>query len=251
VSPSEREAAERRRAWLQPVAGVVAVMLLGVLCILVWQILDSRRVAEERVATLAEQVSSACATGGDGARELERIGACQQAEEAKTDPAAVQPAQPSDGQVRDAVAAYLQANPPRDGRAPSTAEIDAAVARFCASVGCQGQPGDPGAPGATGRSTGPTADQVRAQVEVYCANNNGCLPSAEELRQAAVDAVAAYCAAAEDGTEPCRGPKGDTGATGPAGPSCPSGYTPESRQLDTDGNPLTPPEDALVCVRSQ
>lgn len=79
---------------------------------------------------------------------------------------------PTAEQVRAAVAAYLAANPPADGRAPTAQEIAAAVAGYCAQRDeCRGDTGRPGAsvvgpPGPPG--PGPTAAQLAAEVAAFC-----------------------------------------------------------------------------------
>lgn len=58
------------------------------------------------------------------------------------------------------------------GRPPTAEEIAAAVDAYCAANnGCQGPAGAEGAPGATG--PGPTDEQIAAAVELYCMSR-GC-----------------------------------------------------------------------------
>ncbi|WP_295012014.1 hypothetical protein [uncultured Microbacterium sp.] len=93
------------------------------------------------------------------------------------------------------------------GRAPTTAEISAAVAAYCAqNNGCDGKNGADGSNGAAGAdgqdAPAVTADQIAAAIQ-ECFSSGACIA-----------------------------PKGDTGATGadgatgPSGPACTEGYTP-------------------------
>lgn len=236
---------ERRDRQLDQLRAILGVIAVGMLGVLVWSVVSSRDVAEDAVTQtqdLAAQVATACDSGGAAARELEAIGACDDAEEAARGIVAEQPTQQpvaTDDQVRTAVTDYLRENPPADGRTPSAAEVESAVTRVCQQIGCQGEPGTPGQKGDTGNE-GPegapgrdaTDEQVAAQVAAYCAVNNGCLPTPEEIQAA----VVAYCSAQPS---PCVGPPG---AEGPPGP-----LLPEYRE--TDGGVtrlcvLQPPEDA-------
>lgn len=242
---------ERQRDRLRLALGVVAVILLG---ILTWSVFSSRDVAQEAVSqtqNLAQQVTAACRGGGAGARELENIGACDSAQDAAEAVAEVAPPSEqaptveaaTDDQVRSAVSDYLRVNPPADGRTPSTAEVEGAVTRVCQAIGCQGQPGVPGVDGADGADGQDASDaQVAAEVSAWCAENNGCLPTAEEIQAA----VAAYCGA---DPSPCLGPAGAQGEQGPAGPVLPEYY-------ETDGGltrhcVIQPQEDAAAPPRYQ
>jgi len=234
TTPSDPERARREREALRDrhmdhvriLLGAVAVVLLGML---VWYAWDSRDTAEEAVSqtqSLAQQVQSACKVGGAAERELESIGACEQADQAargaatETQAPVVDVATPD--QVRAAVAEYLDRNPPADGHTPTQAEVDSAVSRYCEANACRGADGANGADGADGADgddgasgADATDDQVAAQVAEYCADNNGCLPTPEEIQAA----VAAYCSPQPS---PCVGPQG---AEGPPGPVLPEYYT--------------------------
>jgi len=224
------------------IIGVVAVALLG---ILVWSVFDSRDdadQAQQETRTLAQQVTVACSGGGAAARELESIGACEKAATAAVGAPPSEPAPvyqvATDDQVRSAVSEYLRINPPADGRTPSTAEVEAAVTRVCQAIGCQGQPGVAGTDGENGTDGQDASDeQVAAEVAAFCASNNGCLPTAEEIQAA----VTAYCSA---DPSPCVGPAGVQGEQGPAGPVLPEYY-------ETDGGltrhcVIQPQEDAAA-----
>jgi hypothetical protein len=224
------------------IIGVAAVLLLAVL---VWSVFDSRDdadQAQQETATLAQQVTVACSSGGAGARELESIGACQKAATAAVGvpPSEAAPVYQvaTDDQVRSAVSEYLRVHPPADGRTPSTAEVEAAVTRVCQAIGCQGQPGADGADGDDGQDASDA--QVAGKVAAWCADNNGCLPTAEEI----LAAVTAYCSA---DPSPCVGPagaQGPQGEQGQPGPVLPEYY-------ETDGGltrhcVIQPQEDAAA-----
>ena len=224
------------------IIGVAAVLLLGVL---VWSVFDSRDEADQaqqETRTLAQQVTVACDAGGAAARELDSIGACQKA---ATAAAGAPPSDPmpviqvaTDDQVRAAVSEYLRLNPPADGRTPSTAEVEAAVTRVCEAIGCQGQPGVEGPAGADGSDASDA--QVASQVTSWCADNNGCLPTPEEIQAA----VAAYCGA---DPSPCVGPagaQGPQGEPGQPGPVLPEYY--ETDGLFTRHCVIQPQEDAAA-----
>jgi len=224
------------------IIGVVAVVLLGVLVWFVFAFSDDAEDARQETRTLAQQVTVACDSGGAAARELEAIGACQKAATAAVgatpteEPIAYPVA--TDGQVRSAVSAYLQINPPADGRTPTTAEVESAVTRVCQAIGCQGQPGTEGPTGKDGTDGRDASDeQVASQVSDFCAENNGCLPTAEEIQAA----VAAYCSATPS---PCAGPQGAQGEQGLPGPVLPEYY--ETTGGLTRHCVLQPQEDAAA-----
>lgn len=227
------------------IIGVAAVLLLGVL---VWSVFDSRDdadQAQQETRTLAQQVTVACDAGGAAARELDSIGACQKAATAAVGAPATEQMPvievATDDQVRAAVSEYLRINPPADGRTPSTAEVEAAVTRVCQAIGCQGQPGVAGTDGTDGVDGQDASDaQVANQVAAWCADNNGCLPTPEEIQAA----VTAYCSA---DPSPCAGPagvQGPQGEQGQPGPVLPEYY-------ETDGGltrhcVIQPQEDAAA-----
>lgn len=224
------------------IIGVVAVLLLGVLVWFVFAYSDDAEEARQETRTLAQQVTVACDAGGAAARELEAIGACQNAATAAVDANATEepPTYPvaTDGQVRAAVSEYLRINPPADGRTPTVAEVESAVTRVCQAIGCQGQPGTEGPAGQDGADGRNASDeQVATQVAGYCADNNGCLPTAEEIQAA----VAAYCSA---DPSPCAGPPGVQGEQGLPGPVLPEYY--ETTGGLTRHCVLQPQEDAAA-----
>jgi len=194
--------------------GIVAVVLLS---LLVWQVFSSQDDAQEG-RNLAQQVSAACSADGAAERELEAIGACQKAATVAAGSTATE--QPvtqvaTDDQVRAAVAAYLDKRPPQDGRTPTAAEVEAAVARVCGDLGCRGADGANGTNGDNGTDgtdgADATDDQVAAQVAAYCGEHNGCLPTDGEIQAA----ISAYC---EANPSPCVGPMGPQGLPGPVLP---------------------------------
>lgn len=90
--------------------------------------------------------------------------------------------EPSFEQVLSAVQTYLLANPPPSGRAPTDAEVAAAVVAFCGAnngcrglVGASGALGDTGPEGLQGAPGEPPSDaQVLAAVQAYCDAHGGC-----------------------------------------------------------------------------
>lgn len=234
ITPNEqsrRRDSDRRGRHLDRahvVLGVVAVVLLGMLT---WSVFSSKDAADQAVTqtqTLAQQVSAACDAGGAAERELESIGACRQAAEATRGVVADQPAPvvqvASDEQVREAVARYLDEHPPADGRTPSQADVDAAVARYCDANACRGQDGADGTNGTDGEDGADvTDDQVAAEVAAYCAANNDCRPTQDEINEA----VRVYCSAQPS---PCVGPQGPEGQPGPV---LPEYYTTKPNALGT------------------
>lgn len=240
---------ERHLDHLRVVLGVIAVVLLG---LLTWSVFSSKDVADQAVTqtqTLAQQVTAACRAGGAAERELESIGACDQAADAARGVADAGSPAPvvqvaTDEQVRSAVARYLDDHPPADGRTPSQADVDAAVARYCQANACRGQDGTNGQNGTDGTNgadgANVTDEQVATEVAAYCAANNDCRPTQEEI----LAAVQAYCSAQPS---PCVGPQG---AEGPPGPVLPEYYTtrpgPAGLGEVTYHCTLRPPEDAAA-----
>lgn len=222
---------DRRDAHLDRVrtaAAIVAVVLLAALVWYVWDADDTVKDAVTQTQSLAQSVQAACEAGGAAKRELDSIGACDDAEEVARDADAVLEAPApvvevaTDEQVRAAVADYLERNPPADGRTPTQAEVDAAVARYCEANVCRGADGTDGTNGTNGTDgtdgadgANATDDQVRSAVAEYCSTNNGCLPTQGEIQAA----VAAYC---QQNPGVCTGPQG---AEGPPGPVLPEYYT--------------------------
>jgi len=203
-------------------AVVTAVVIASVI-----DLRDDLHQSELDVATLASQVESLGATPAVSAPEAVKGDKGDRGPQGERGP--VGPG-PSADQVRQAVAAYLAANPPAVGRPPNDAEIAAAVAAYCGKVGgCRGATGAQGPAGRQGESVAgpagpqgepgprPTDDQVSAAVSGWCAANNGCAGPV--------------------------GPAGAAGATGPQGPqgspvgswTFTFGLT-EYRCSDSDGN---------------
>lgn len=162
---------------------------------------DQRDATAQQAGTLADQVAQACAAGGATAEELNRVGACQQAQQVRVDPTPAPGPRgpgPTLAEIQSAVASYLVANPPPPGRAPSAAEVSTAVAQYLTA-----NPPEPG------RS--PTATEIASAVATYFAANPprdgepGRAPTAQEIQAAADNYLAAHPPAA-----------------GPAGPPAPS-----------------------------
>jgi hypothetical protein len=159
----------------------------------------------QQAGTLADQVAQACAAGGATAEELNRVGACQQAQQVKVDPAPEPGPRgpgPTPAEIQSAVASYLVANPPPAGRAPTAAEVSTAVAQYLTA-----HPPEPG--------RAPTAAEIASAVATYFAANpprdgaDGRPPTAEEIQSAVDSYLAAHPPA--------------TGPAGPSGPTCPDG----------------------------
>lgn len=200
--------------WVLWTIVALVVLTAGVVVVsgTTWSTTEGQRdVAAQQGTTLADQVAAACASGGDTAKELIARGACQQAAQIKADPVpgpiGPQGPGPTLDEIRGAVAAYMVANPPLNGRPPTPGEVAAAVAEYLTA-----HPPEPG--------RAPTAAEIAAATATYFASNpvrdgidgkNGRPPTAEEI-QAAVDAyIAAH--------PPAAGPQG------PPGPTCPPGTT--------------------------
>ena len=126
-----------------------------------------RDAAAGQASSLAERVVAACEAGGESAAQLERVGACQQAQQVRAVPVPtpapiterVRP--PTVEELRAAVDAYMSANPPpqdETGRSATPDEVAAAVAEFMAA--------NPPAPGRT-----PTAEEISDAVALYFATN--------------------------------------------------------------------------------
>lgn len=221
---TERE--DRRDRHLDRVrtaAAIIAVVLLAALVWYVWAADDTAKDAVTQTQSLAQSVQAACEAGGAAKRELDSIGACEDADEAVRGAAVADAPAPvvevaTDEQVRAAVADYLERNPPADGRTPTQAEVDAAVARYCEANVCRGADGTNGTDGTDGANgtdgvdgADATDDQVRSAVAEYCSTNNGCLPTQGEIQAA----VAAYC---QQNPGVCTGPQGTEGPPGPVLP---------------------------------
>lgn len=128
----------------RPRSQVITAVVLGLLLILVswntWirltaeqekQVTQERLVVtEENAAAFADGVRVACEQDGKIAEQLGDI--CRQAERIVEDPAEPVITLPTEEQlrplIRDYVDGWLTANPPRDGRTPTTAELSALIA---------------------------------------------------------------------------------------------------------------------------
>lgn len=153
-----------------------------------------------QASTLADQVTAACASGGDAAVKLRAIGACQQAVQVQSAPAVAEAMGPrgpgpSPEEISNAVAAYLVAHPPPAGRAPTVAEVAEAVASYLTV--------NPPSPGRA-----PTAGEIAAATETYFeshppqAGPAGRPPTADEIRAAVNDYMAEHpVPAAERGAQ--------------------------------------------------
>lgn len=218
TEPASRRARRDRR--LDGVRLLLGVVSCALLALLVWQVFASKDDADQarsETRTLAQQVTQACDSGGAAAQQLEAIGACRKAAVAAIGAPTIEERTviqvATDDQVRASVVEYLRANPPRDGRTPTDAEVEAAVARVCGSIGCRGEPGDDGAAGVDGTNgldgANASDEQVSQQVADYCDTHQGCRPTQDQVDQA----IGLYCS---EQPEQCAGPPG---ATGPAGPA--------------------------------
>lgn len=215
TEPTQLDRRDGRLDRVRVLLGGIAVLLLGML---LWDSVASKDDAEQartETLSLAQQVRAACDAGGAAERELDSIGACASAATAAIGAPAVE--QPviqvaTDDQVRAQVTSYLRDNPPQDGRTPSTAEVDAAVSRVCDAIGCRGLDGDDGASGQDGANA--SDEQVAQQVATFCGENNGCLPTQDQINEA----VRIYCSAQPS---PCVGPQGAQGVQGEPGPVLP------------------------------
>lgn len=165
-----------------------------------------RDAAADQAASLAERVVAACASGGESAAQLVRVGACQQAEQVRAKPipvpgpivenvrppsadelraivdaymAAHPPPKAEAGrsatpdEVAAAVAEHLTSNPPPSGRPPTAEEIaDAVASYFAANPPRDGRDGEDGRPGPTGQpGRPPTDEEIAAAVARYLAEH--------------------------------------------------------------------------------
>jgi hypothetical protein len=72
---------------------------------------------------LAERAIALCSSGGPELEKLREVGLCQKAVEARREPTPAPSPEVSFSVVKDAVVAYLAANPPKDGHTPTAAEL--------------------------------------------------------------------------------------------------------------------------------
>jgi len=128
----------RHRTAMDRVVGVVAVLLLAALVLIGLTIINERDTAVDTTEDLATRVKAACQSGGDAAIELERTGACRQADQV--------PAAP--GPVGDTGPAGPQGEPGPAG--PPGVRGDPGAAGAPGLVGDTGAPGPAGGPGPSG-----------------------------------------------------------------------------------------------------
>jgi hypothetical protein len=154
---------------------------------------------------LAERAIALCSSGGPELEKLRAVGLCQKAAEAKQEqPAPAAVPEVSFAVVKDAVEAYLAANPPKDGHTPTPAELLPIVAQVYRD--------NPPKDGKT-----PSEAEILAVIQqVYAANP----PAAGQDGKDGKDGKDAPCIAA-DADRPtadrCRGPAGRNGTDGAAG----------------------------------
>ena len=119
-------------------------------------------------------------------------------------------------QLDAAVDRYLAANPPADGRPPTTEEIVSAVVAVCSATGgCNGRDGRD--------APAPTAAQIQAAVAAYCSDGRCRGPRGEP---------GADGAPGVDGEDGVDGVNGQPGAPGPVGPQGPPGPVVPCGELD-------------------
>ena len=140
---------------------------------------------------LATQVAEACAAGGPVGQDLTKRGLCGKAKEIIQEP--VKPVESiTEQQVKSIVQAEvakldLKLTPeeintvatvaanripkPKDGKTPTTAElqplVSTALATFCANDSCKGEDGEDAPP--------VTAEQLAATLAAYCEPRNDCM----------------------------------------------------------------------------
>lgn len=139
---------ERRTRWVVGIGLVVIVVLLSVVVMQFWRARDEKESAQADARQLCEQVR---ALG-------QQCVALDQARGERGEQGIPGPG-PTPAQVYDAVAAWLRANPPKDGRSPTREEIAQAVAEYLrAHPPAKGADGQPGKDGADGQDGAPGAD---------------------------------------------------------------------------------------------
>jgi hypothetical protein len=217
---------------------------------------QQRDTAEQDRQDLASRVVAACAAGGQAAVELESVGACSEAKAARSDPVPGTPATGARGpgptveQVEGAVASYMAAHPPVNGRPPTPDEVAAAVAQYMTA-----HPPTPGRP--------PTPEEISAAVALWFQANpvrdgrdgldgatgaRGPGPTDQEI-----DAAVAEYLAAHPPPEGKPGPACPDGsslepvvfADGQAGLGCVTGMAPVTDEptVTEEPTPTTTPED--------
>lgn len=153
---------------------------------------------------LAERAIALCSAGGPEIEKLRAVGLCQKAAEAKVEQQPAPAPEVSFGMVRDAVEGYLAANPPKDGKTPTPAELLPIVQQVYRD--------NPPKDGKT-----PTEAEILQVIrEVYAANP----PAAGKDGAPGADGKDAPCIAADaekPTAEQCRGPAGQDGANGANG----------------------------------
>jgi hypothetical protein len=153
---------------------------------------------------LAERAIALCSSGGPELEKLREVGLCQKAVEARREPTPAPSPEVSFSVVKDAVVAYLAANPPKDGHTPTAAELLPIVQQ----VYRQNPPKD-------GKT--PSDAEILAVIrQVYAADP----PAAGKDGTNGRDGKNAPCIAADadkPAADQCRGPAGRDGADGAAG----------------------------------
>ncbi|HEY9352975.1 MAG TPA: hypothetical protein VIP28_06990 [Nocardioides sp.] len=222
-----------RIAWA--VVGVLAVIVLVVTVIGLFRLSDSNESlttkverSEAELAKLSKQANDDHAAAQALEEQVKRLGGKPVAEPGEP-PAGPPGPGPTAAQVQAAVADYCAGD--RCKPTVSRSQVAAAVADYCAGGLCQGKDGTNGGPGADGTDgtsgtdgtdgadgapgPGPTDEQIAAAVEAYCADGK------------------------------CRGEKGEKGDAGadgkdatftPSGMDCPDGERVSGVHLLADGS---------------
>jgi hypothetical protein len=129
-------------------------------------------------------------------------------------------------QIRAAVDRHLEANPPADGRPPTTEEIVSAVVAVCtATGGCNGRDGRDAPP--------PTGAQIQAAVASYCSDGR-CRGPRGEPGQDGVDGADGVTPPCMSTPEQCQGATGQQGIQGVQGVQGPPGPIVPCRDLPAE-----------------
>ena len=128
--------------------GVALAVAVGILATRgAGQVEDQRDAAAEQAISLADRVEAACATGGESALELQRVGACQVAAEVRAEPIPVPgPQGPIGAQGPAGESVVGPVGPPGPGGPPCPGGPPGPGG----SAGLAGQDGRDGQDGATG-----------------------------------------------------------------------------------------------------
>lgn len=211
-------------------AGLVLALLLAALAWKYGRDAQHQRAADHRAAVVEHQAVEQLANQVKGLGGTPVVQPSQlpgpQGPRGETGPG------PSAAEVELAVASWCA---PRHDCTPTATQVAAAVRVYCSGTACQGPrgssgpTGSPGSPGATGSSGAqgppPTSDQIADAVATYCGAHNGC-----------------------------QGPTGPTGSTGPTGAA---GEPPVSwtfsigtrGYLCTRSDPFDPSAPTYTCKR--